>query len=361
MCIRDRFMDWMSSKEGNKTQHASVQTNFVQYENGEIATRIQLIPSTGTHYITYKGNYIKVERSREKNVVDMTTGSLWETVTLTTFGRDRKIFMDLLEEAKDEVIRREEGSTVIYHSSGGDWRRFGPARKKRPIQSVILDQGQKERILGDAKHFLSMAKWYTERGIPYRRGYLLHGPPGCGKSSFITALAASLSLNICILNLHAKGITDDSLNLLLHNAPQRSIILLEDIDAAVDYPKTTHVTESGLLNALDGVAASEGGGRLLFMTTNHLEKLSPTLIRPGRVDIKEYFGLATHSQLKHMYLRFFPDQSQLSNTFADKVPPGTASMAQLQSYFMAYKDQPTEAAQNIEQIQSVDNKALSER
>jgi chaperone BCS1 len=69
-------------------------------------------------------------------------------------------------------------------------------------------------------------------GIPYRRGYLLHGPPGCGKSSFITALAGELEFGICVLNLSERGLTDDRLNHLLSVAPQQSIILLEDVDAA---------------------------------------------------------------------------------------------------------------------------------
>ena len=69
-------------------------------------------------------------------------------------------------------------------------------------------------------------------GIPYRRGYLLHGPPGCGKSSYITALAGELERGICVLNLSERGLTDDRLNHLLAVAPQQTITLLEDIDAA---------------------------------------------------------------------------------------------------------------------------------
>ena len=69
-------------------------------------------------------------------------------------------------------------------------------------------------------------------GIPYRRGYLLYGPPGCGKSSFITALAGYLDMGICILNLSDRSLSDDRLNHLLASAPQQSLILLEDVDAA---------------------------------------------------------------------------------------------------------------------------------
>lgn len=80
-------------------------------------------------------------------------------------------------------------------------------------------------------------------GIPYRRGYLLYGPPGSGKSSFIQALAGDLEYNICILNISERGLTDDRLNHLLSNAPERSIILLEDVDVA--FTKRSKPDEQG--------------------------------------------------------------------------------------------------------------------
>jgi len=69
-------------------------------------------------------------------------------------------------------------------------------------------------------------------GIPYRRGYLLHGPPGCGKSSFISALAGELEMSVCVMNLSERGLSDDRLAHLLAVAPVQSLLLLEDVDAA---------------------------------------------------------------------------------------------------------------------------------
>lgn len=89
-------------------------------------------------------------------------------------------------------------------------------------------------------------------------------------------------MNICMVSLSDKDMSDDQLNHLLNSAPPRSIILLEDIDAAFQQRDAQHVnrvTFSGLLNALDGVAAQEG--KLVFMTTNHVDKLDPALVRPG--------------------------------------------------------------------------------
>lgn len=83
----------------------------------------------------------------------------------------------------------------------------------------------------------------ANKGIPYRRGYLLYGPPGSGKSSFIQALAGSLSYDICLLNLSERGLTDDKFNYLMSNAPERSFILIEDVDAA--FNKRVQTSEDG--------------------------------------------------------------------------------------------------------------------
>ena len=65
------------------------------------------------------------------------------------------------------------------------------------------------------------------------------------------------------------------------------------------------VTFSGFLNALDGVASGEE--RIIFMTTNHVEKLDPALIRPGRVDLMEHIDDASPEQARRLFERFFGD------------------------------------------------------
>jgi mitochondrial chaperone BCS1 len=83
----------------------------------------------------------------------------------------------------------------------------------------------------------------VQLGIPYRRGYLLYGPPGSGKSSFIQAIAGELNYDICILNLSERGLGDDRLFHLLSNIPERSIVLIEDIDAA--FNRRSQTSEDG--------------------------------------------------------------------------------------------------------------------
>ena len=104
------------------------------------------------------------------------------------------------------ALQKMEGKTIMYTPIGSEWRQFGYPRKRRPLSSVILDRGVGESILSDVQEFIRNPQWYTDRGraagmmcgcyddrrdtflcvgIPYRRGYLLYGPPGCGKSSFM--------------------------------------------------------------------------------------------------------------------------------------------------------------------------------
>lgn len=187
------LLQWITSK-GSRTQHLGVQTNFTQNETGKISTSFDFVPSTGTHFFFYRGNAIRVERTREKQMMDMQTGVPWESVTLTAFGRNKQLFFSILEEARKLALTQQEGKTVMFTAMGAEWRQFGYPRKKRPLSSVVLDVGIAEGIVNDVKEFVSSPGWYMDRGIPYRRGYLLYGPPGCGKSSFITALAGNKAL-----------------------------------------------------------------------------------------------------------------------------------------------------------------------
>ncbi len=96
------------------------------------------------------------------------------------------------------ALKQTEGRTILYTALGSEWRQFGAPRKRRPLESVVLDVGVGERILDDLVEFIGNPQWYSQRGIriivspfhpvfytsfttvgvPYRRGYLLHGPPG---------------------------------------------------------------------------------------------------------------------------------------------------------------------------------------
>ncbi|XP_041057102.1 mitochondrial chaperone BCS1 [Carcharodon carcharias] len=362
---RDKSYHWLLNwitHHAKRTQHLSVETSYLQHESGRISTTFDFVPSPGNHFIWYNSKWLRVERNREKQMIDLHTGTPWETVTLTSLGSNRQLFFDILREAKDLALKQQEGKTVMYTAMGAEWRLFGFPRRRRPLNSVVLEKGVSEKIVQDVKDFIGNPKWYTDRGIPYRRGYLLYGPPGCGKSSFITALAGELEYSICLMSLSDRSLTDDRLNHLLSVAPQQSIVLLEDVDAAfvnrdlakenpTVYQGMGRLTFSGLLNALDGVASAEA--RLVFMTTNYLDRLDPALIRPGRVDHKQFVGYCSHWQLSQMFQRFYPQQpAAMAEVFAEKALSlsDRISAAQVQGHFLLYKLEAPKAIEEIQQI-----------
>jgi chaperone BCS1 len=329
--------------------HLQFQSSKVRLPDGSMKTHFSLVPGLGRHILRYNNAFIAVNRQREKSF-DLATGTPFETVTLTTLYAQRNVFNDVFKEAQVLAQKFQEGKTIMYTSWGTEWKPFGEPKRKRPLDSVVLEEGLKEHILEDVRGFLDARTWYLDRGIPYRRGYLLHGPPGTGKSSFIQALAGELDFNIAILNVSERGLTDDRLNHLLTKVPQRTVVLLEDADAAfvnraqVDeqgYSGAT-VTFSGLLNALDGVASAEE--RIIFLTTNHIERLDEALIRPGRVDMSVRLGHATTYQMEQLWDRFYAEvdkDGKGKHKFLERAVElglsGNVSTASLQGLFLYNK------------------------
>lgn len=182
----------------------------------------------------------------------------------------------------------------------------------------------REILLKKLNYFLENEEEYQRRGIPYNIGFLLYGSAGCGKTSCIKAISNLTNRHIVEVNLKniktcdefIKIFNDDELNgqYIPHH---KKIIVLEDIDCMIDivkerkndneteYPEeegeeTTTVksklksaidqnqlTLSCILNTIDGIL--ENYGRILIMTTNHVEKLDKALIRAGRIDMKINF------------------------------------------------------------------------
>jgi chaperone BCS1 len=324
-------------------------------EKTELA--FNFVPSTGRHLMRLLDSFVLVERQRDNRSIDITSGSPWETLTLTTMAWNSHVFRKILQQAETMALAKEAGRTVIYNPIGHDWRPFGDPKSVRVFESVILEDGLSETILRDVHEFLSSKKWYADRGIPYRRGYLLEGPPGGGKSSFVMALAGRMNYHIATLNLCDPSMTDERLQYLLAHAPPRSLILLEDIDGAVapnpgekETPaySTGRLTFSGLLNALDGVAASDE--RIIFMTTNRFEILPDALKRPGRIDVIAPVKLASRSQLQRMYLRFFPGEHDKAQIFSSILDGSGLSMAEVQGFFMFFKDKPDLCLEAADQL-----------
>jgi chaperone BCS1 len=260
------------------------------------------------------------------------TMSVIEKITLSTFGRDKRPLEALVNAALERRIERELNRIAVYVPSpyNNEWTR-ARLGNNRKLDSVVLKAGQKEAILADLRRFFAARERYETLGIPWRRGYLLYGPPGTGKTSLVTALASELSLNVCVLSLASPNVTDEKIGNLLASVPQRSVILIEDVDAFFQQRSKADtgvkVSYSGFINALDGVAAHEGS--VVFLTTNHPEMIDEAAIRSGRVDFRLELGLCNRDQMERMFLKFFDDAAAAA-IFADAVATDQWSPAQVQ-------------------------------
>lgn len=284
----------------------------VSANDDDDVTQHKMVPGIGRHWFLH-GNRLVVLTHR----VDTENNRgqfLPESYTLRVTGRRQDLLRNLVEEAK-AIVQRDE--TIPVHVWIENYWREAARKQLRPLESVVLPAGQTEAVVRDAEWFFGAAEWYADRGIPYRRGYLFSGLPGTGKTSLVMALSSHFRLPLYTLNL--GGLWNDS---ALQNAftrlPRKAILLIEDIDAASataerkqdpdgangEDKKGFGVTLSGLLNAIDGVAASDG--RLLIMTTNHPAKLDSALIRAGRADRHETFGPLEAPEAMRMFERFYP-------------------------------------------------------
>ncbi|HEX4883252.1 MAG TPA: AAA family ATPase [Casimicrobiaceae bacterium] len=330
------LVDYMDSREAlrrlNNFTVKAVRSNTSSYQSlhdelqqgGRPATVFS--PGEGFHLFVMDGRLMWMKREVQ------VAASIFERISLSTLGRDKAPLEKLVEAAMEHRIARELNRIAIYVPSpySNEWTR-ARLGNNRKLDSVVLKAGQKEAIVDDLNRFFASHDRYESLGIPWRRGYLLYGPPGTGKTSLVTALASELALNVCVLSLASPNVTDEKIGNLLATVPRRSIILIEDVDAFFQQRSKADaqvkVSYSGFINALDGVAAHEGS--VVFLTTNHPERIDEAAIRSGRVDFRMALGLCDADQLERMFLKFFDDR-EAARRFAEAVEPGRWSPAAVQ-------------------------------
>lgn len=323
-----------------------------QYPGMDERPRILFTPAPGCHWLFYRGCLVSLYRERPsvKQQVAVQNQNARESFRITIFSRDRGVARQLLEDARDVALPKGESRLSIYRVSYCSWSEQ-MKRAPRDPDSVLLANGLMESLVEDVRQFLTRREWYSARGVPYRRGYLLYGPPGTGKSSAVVAIASALKMDIAMLSLSNATLDDAELIELLANVPPNCVVLIEDIDCAFlqrrgTEEKGNRLSFSGLLNALDGVAAGEG--RVLFATTNHLERLDPALVRPGRIDRKEEVGYATRDQIRQMFVRFYPGvDPAMADYFAGEVPERLVTMSAVQTHLLRFAGDANQAVKQV--------------
>lgn len=287
------------------------------------------------HYFFYKNKLVLLNKSKTE---PKHGESSLKTFYIKIFTKNRKIKDDFINDIIKFQEEKNKNKINIFNNCEDYWDNHKQITG-RDINTVILPNNLKNNIIDDITQFRKKKQWYSDMGIPYRRGYLFYGVNGSGKTSLVSAIAKYFGLDLYVLNLNSNG-SDTNLFTLFSLVKQNSIILIEDIDCYFNKRDNLNksvksVSFTGLLNALDGFNGSEN--RLLFITTNHIENIDSALIRGGRIDLKVEFKKADNYQTKELFKRFYQtDNEKLIDKISLLFPENTKSPAELQELFMQH-------------------------
>ncbi|KAF8389352.1 hypothetical protein HHK36_026046 [Tetracentron sinense] len=240
-------------------------------------------------------------------------------------------YLDFVMEKANEIRRKNQDRLLYTNPRGGSLDSRGhpwdavPFKHPSTFETLAMDPAKKSEIMADLRDFADGESFYQKTGRAWKRGYLLFGPPGTGKSSMIAAMANYLGYDIYDLEL-TEVHTNSELRKLLMKTSSKSIIVIEDIDCSINFAsrkkpagKTHHapaspdmrgesgsvgedcgnsITLSGLLNFTDGLWSCCGSERIFVFTTNHIEKLDPALLRSGRMDMHIFMSHCSFPAVK---------------------------------------------------------------
>ncbi|OAA47529.1 bcs1 [Cordyceps fumosorosea ARSEF 2679] len=323
----DILRNWVQSQPFATETRSMIVTLGKRAEPGNGATKntLQYSPKNLRKTFLYKGKLVYLRSVSEEGYLHR------ERVFLSCMGTSNGILKEFLHDCQVTLEKQTESKTAIYMNSDDRWN-LATRRGQKRINTVILPEDVKNGFFDD------IAKFLDPEAVACR-GYLLHGEPGTGRQ----------------------------------NKPELGRQLLESL-AWTDAGSSTSssVTLSALLNAIDGVGSVEG--RILIMTTNHANRLDPAVTRPGRVDKKVEFGLASREMLLELFRYVYLPLSsktervgdkdegvvnnqvaqdtqkhiqELAAMFADRVPAMKYSPAQILSFLIAHRHSPRDAVENV--------------
>lgn len=291
-------------------------------------------PDYGTHYFRFNRKWVRVYVRQDEKTIDGSHKQTNDFITVSYLGFSKGTLDEVIRAVEHLSKSDDDSVRIIPILSVYDGPGYGkPFRLPREREvDVVLNNGDLEAVEDDVRRFLDRKEWYAERQIPYRRGYLLEGPPGTGKSTLVKHLAVKFGMDVYVPN---KG-SALQLDRFVRHLPPRSILLFEDVDAIYKKRKEADdlaevVSEvmtdfSAVLNALDGLTSAED--LVVIMTTNHPERLDPALIRPGRIDYRLTVGLCTGDQASRLFKLFYPD-SRVAERFGELAADAQKSPAEI--------------------------------
>ncbi|KAK8693649.1 hypothetical protein V6N13_071222 [Hibiscus sabdariffa] len=234
-----------------------------------------------------------------------------------------------------------------HGGQNGRWRSV-PFTHPSSFENLAMESDLKNKVKSDLYSFVKAKQYYHRLGRAWKRSYLLYGPSGTGKSSFIAAMANFLSYDVYDIDL--SRVSDDSdLKFLLLQSTTKSLIVIEDLDRYL-VEKSTAVTLPGILSFMDGILTSGcGEERVMVFTMNSKGHVDPAILRPGRIDVHLHFPLCNFTSFKTLansYLglkdhKLFPQVEEIFRNGASLSP------AEISELMIANRNSPSRALKTV--------------
>lgn len=315
--------------EKMNTGHRRVTVNT---QGSSDKTSYRTLPRPGMYTLRHLNKRIVVYYQRWRTDSIFGGSAYHETFWIGYWGKDQTIYKAIIEEGRSIHEKQFPDMVCVYSNEYNSWV-LHSARSKRSLDTIEFSGNNKQLLLDDLNKFMESRQKYSQLGIQWKRGYLLHGPPGNGKSSTIMAIASHYGLPLYTLHLSSLQ-SDQALMTLISKVPDNSIISIEDADVNFEgrKSKNKNISFSTFLNVFDGAMSRDG--QLIFVTTNKIDTLDEALIRPGRMDMTIEFGNANKEQVLAMAKRFSNGCALEYNESLEG-----ESMATIQEYYLSGKGQ----------------------
>jgi chaperone BCS1 len=297
---------------------------------------LELCLAPGKHILVWDGFEYPVElfqnKDREHISISMPSSDAYYTF---------QNFIVHARECSQQKSNTDNNNVVVKVLVNSSWRTVS-SYPKRAQESLITGDDTVRNILEDMKSFLGQEEKYENSGRPFKRNYLLLGPPGSGKSSLITIIASVLNLDIYFISI-TSNMNEKNLCAALNVLNKNSLLVIEDIDTLCDAATSGN---QGAINALVSLTNILDGTLhkhklITILTSANSKSLDNVLLRHGRIDYTSKLSELSKKQVTEMVKYTFKSKEgcgELANRIWNKIGNYHLSSSILANFLFNYED-----------------------
>ncbi|XP_023749721.1 AAA-ATPase At3g50940 [Lactuca sativa] len=295
----------------------------------------------------FDGIQVKWRSTTKTEVANVQSGL--KSYELTFHNRHRckilESYLPFILKRSDEIKSEESG--LKLHMIDADYNESKTVIIDNPMtfKTLAIEPEVKKMIMEDLNNFKDGKEYYRRIGKAWKRGYLVYGSSGTGKSSLIACMANYLNYNIYDIDLTEVD-SDSQLKNILLEMPSKSILVFEDFDQLKN--QIGEKTFSRLFNFMDGIWSCCGEERIFIFTTKSINALDPTLLRPGRLDMHIHMSYCTFSAFKQLAFNYLElEDHRLFKRVEELLQSVNATPAEVAGELMKYKKDVTMSLEKL--------------